>query len=240
LPDTRIVVRRSIVLTKAADDVVEGWLEDNFHHFGVSIGHQGGRVRDVRAETLRYPWSTCAEAGQPLLSLIGQALEPSAPRLAARLPMRLQCTHLFELAMLAIAHACRDVHGRRYDMIVRQDASHSEMFYATLAMDGVEVMCLEAAGSTITQPTEFAGKDLYKGFRAWLSILPVETAEQMWLMRRAFWLGAGVSRVKPASNADGMGLGAVCHSFQPEQRFRARPMEGSQIDVSALERSLLP
>jgi hypothetical protein len=68
------IFRRQIDLRAWDGHTVVGWLEDEFHHFGVTLIHDGGHIRDVRVATPRHPWSTCAGAGVPLRALIGQPL----------------------------------------------------------------------------------------------------------------------------------------------------------------------
>jgi len=67
-----------------------GWLEDDFHHFGVTIEHEGGRVVDVRMAAPRTPWSTCPGAAKPLQALLGKPLVARASDVGSLLDMRLQ------------------------------------------------------------------------------------------------------------------------------------------------------
>ena len=63
--------RRRIELVTVSPEVVQGELEDDFHHFRVSIAHDGAKVTAVEGTAVRHPWSTCPDALTPLRSLVG-------------------------------------------------------------------------------------------------------------------------------------------------------------------------
>jgi len=230
--DAHVIVRRSIALASPEAGTVTAWLEDNFHHFGVLLKHDAGRVIDVAAATIRFPWTTCGHAGSPLKMLAGQALIGRPEMLAALLPMQLQCTHLFELAALAMVHAAHSASDRRYDMVVRKDGILPGQNRGTLMRDGQEISSIKVDGSMILGPAGYAGRDLYKGFRKWLAECSDEEAMTLWLLRRSLWLGKGMSLFKPQPVAAATDMGAVCYSYQPEQRDHAFAVSDSIIDVT--------
>lgn len=243
MPQTDRLASRAIALASTEPGVATGWLEDNFHHFGVRITHDGSRVSDVEVSTVRYPWTTCAGAGEPARDIIGMDLFARAEMLGAELPMAMHCTHVFELAGLVIAHACRGEDDRFIQMdVTLAEASGGEPMKAlacTWTCNDVAGPRLLAEGGIILEPSTLAGKPLYKGFRVWAtSIDPVE-AERLWLMRRVVWLAEGADMFTPRAVADDTGLGHVCHTYQPEQRHRARSISGSRIDVNDPENVLL-
>lgn len=219
-------------MTGCGSGVHEGWVEDNFHHFGVTIRSADGVVTDVEGKTLRYPWSTCAEAGSPLRALIGEPLQYRAADIATRLPRQLQCTHLFEVALLTIAHAATGRGAVRYDVSVSLSEQDPKRFFSTTLRNETTVLELEVSGTEIIAPAALSARDLYKGFHSWLRSLPDDEAEAMWITRRTCWLAAGAASYRRTENPDGLGLGEVCHTFQPAQRFRAHFMSGSVIDIS--------
>src|SRR6185312_8814867 len=52
--------RRRIRVTASPDQAaVTAELEDDFHHFRVTVAHDGACVTGVRATGVRFPWSTC-------------------------------------------------------------------------------------------------------------------------------------------------------------------------------------
>ncbi|WP_313802916.1 hypothetical protein [Sphingobium sp.] len=236
--DDDVLVRRSIALASPEAGVVTAWLEDNFHHFGVRLMHDGNRVTRIAAATIRFPWTTCGGAGQPLKALEGQALIARPDALSTLLPMQFQCTHLFELAALAMVHAAHGDVDRRYDMVVRKDSAFPGRHRGTMGRDGRDVLCMDIDGSMIQAPAAYSGHDLYKGFRKWLAGFSDEEAVTLWLMRRLFWLSAGLVHFKPRPVAAGTGMGALCHTYQPEQRYHAYAMN-TIIDVTDTRVTLL-
>jgi hypothetical protein len=61
-------LRRRIALSAESSERATGWVEDDFHHFGVMIEHRAGVVTRVTAVAPRAPWSTCPAAVLPLPS----------------------------------------------------------------------------------------------------------------------------------------------------------------------------
>ncbi len=110
--------RRLIDLRRQDDRTAVGWMEDDFHHFGVTVVHDGGVVVDVRAMAVRYPWTTCPGATEPLKALVGKPLVSRSSDIGGLIDMRVQCTHLFDLAGLVLAHAARGGDHRRYEVTV--------------------------------------------------------------------------------------------------------------------------
>lgn len=229
--DGELLIRRSLSLAARDEGTVVGWVEDNFHHLGVTVRHDGVTVRAVSAATVRIPWTTCCEAGTPLEALVGQPLLRRASLLARRVPMQFQCTHLFELAALAMVHASARRADRRYDIVVRRDPTRAEEMTGTLAENGEVVLAWTVVEGRIAGPREYAGQSLFEGFRDWLEALSDEEAGHVWMLRRGFWLAAGLSAFQPRAVAAETGLGHVCYSYQPAQRDRAYAIGNSQLDM---------
>ena len=53
-------------------------LEDNFHHFTLSLESDNGVIREVTGNAFRIPWTSCGGATEVLASLAGKPLEPLA------------------------------------------------------------------------------------------------------------------------------------------------------------------
>src|SRR5690554_7663795 len=96
--------RRFINLQNKSGEVT-GHLEDDFHNFVIYLRHDCKRVISISAEVIRYPWSTCPGAVQPLQALVAKPLVSRASDIGKLIDMRTQCTHLFDLAGLMMAHA---------------------------------------------------------------------------------------------------------------------------------------
>ncbi len=107
--------RRRIRMTATGPGVVEGALEDDFHHFEVTLRHDGRRVAGVEARSRRWPWSTCPDAAAHLRPLEGMELSPRCTAVAQVADPRMNCTHQFDLAGLCVSHAARGIERRQYD-----------------------------------------------------------------------------------------------------------------------------
>lgn len=118
------IFRRQIDLRSWDARTVVAWLEDECHHFGLTLTHDGERVTAVRVATPRDPWTSCAAVGEPLQALVGQPLVARCTDLGALVDMRRQCTHVFDLAGLALALAYARRQHRRYHGTVCPLAQH--------------------------------------------------------------------------------------------------------------------
>lgn len=234
-----IAIRRAITLEASSPTCCQGWLEDNFHHFGVTIRHDGDRVLDVEGTAVRYPWTACPGAAVQLRALVGTLLRERADVLSKDFPIEQNCTHLFELAALTIAAVKRDVPTGRRELIVWKSDDADGKMEAVLLEDRTEVLRMAVTGSVITGPEMYAGRDLYRDFRAWIGRSPPREAERLWLLRRALWLADGADKFTPRKVADETGLGFVCHTYQPAQRHSAWAMPASRIDPNEPGRSML-
>ncbi len=98
--------RRKIHLINQPGRVVAA-LEDDCHGFRVTLHHDGATVTEVEAETLRIPFDTCPGAIEPIKALSGIALGSEPKTITTQVSPFSNCTHLFDLSVLAISHASR-------------------------------------------------------------------------------------------------------------------------------------
>lgn len=228
------IYRRQIDLDAPDAQTVVGWLEDESHHFGLTLVHDGTHIREVRMASPRYPWTTCAEAGEPLQALVGKPLVARASQVGTLVDMRLQCTHLFDLASLMVAHAHAGRGRRRYHGTIeplaaaRPDAPDGWL-RATLQRDGGVVLQWDLHDDRIMAPDAHAGRTIYHGFREWTESLDPEEAEQALVLRRVAFVSNGRRiTIEHLGSAAELGQAAVCHSFQPAQREHAIPIANSR------------
>lgn len=216
------VFRRQIDLRAWDEQTAVGWLEDEHHHFGITLLHDGRRIREVRMAAPRYPWATCAEAGHPLQALIGKPLVRRCTEVGAMLDMRRQCTHLFDLVSLLVAHALSGRTHRRYHGTVqalRDDTPGAppDWLRATLQRDGQDVMSWILHDDLIMAPEPYAGRRILHGFRQWLETRGEVEAEDAFVLRRVAFVSNGRKiSIEGTKVAAEMGQGPVCHTFQPE------------------------
>ena len=219
--------RRILVRTVAPGEVVTD-LEDDFHHFRVTLRHDGRVVESVEAESIRWPWSTCPGAAVPLRALAGAPLSRRWTHAARFAKPALNCTHQFDAAAHAITQAARvgdgsGGAGRQYDVeIAALLARGHEPALNRLWVDGRLALQwrMQAAREPIDLPPELAGAPWRGGFLRWADEhLDPDRAEQACVLRRASDIGMGrgmpLDDIPVASQLPGSMRG-VCHSLQPE------------------------
>jgi Protein of unknown function (DUF2889) len=215
-----------------ATGTVEGGLEDDLHYFTVTVRHDHQRVQAIESHSVREPWSTCADAAAPLRELAGMPLSERCLAIGDHAAPLQHCTHQFDLAGLAVAHAARVEAGgperRQYDIEVPFGLLQGGERAATLERDGTVLLQWTLRGHRIVAPEPYAGVD--RGFFRWADEhLPVDDAEAAIVMRRACTIGMG--RGVDLDQYDNLGqlpeLAPVCYSMQPERapvafRYRNR------------------
>lgn len=223
---------RQIDLKTWDEHTVVGWLEDDFHHFGVTITHDGGIVTNVEMSSPRTPWATCGGASAPLKALIGKPLITRSSNIGQLIDMRLQCTHVHDLTGLALAHAAHGRQHRRYHVILNDRELLPHEGQRTLAdfgpgrvelfRDGERVLWWEIDRDRIVAPAAASGQSVQKGFREWTETMDEEQAEYATIVRRAILVIGGRSmNHDDFINAAAMNMPPLCHSFQPAQSERA-------------------
>ena len=222
--------RRAIRITADARSVVAE-IEDDFHHFLVEVDHEGGQVTRASGRAVRYPWSACPLAAGELKSLTGMPLTSDPTAIFRFCDPLAQCTHMFEMAGLAVSQAARGCGVRRYDAFV-SDPSDGETT-AELRCDGEMLLSWRLQDGLIVAPDAFAGRRPGDIRSRDLRHLPHETAEAVLILRRAVWLAVSRSLdVDAFATAADMGRGGVCFTFQPERAATATRRHGSVRDFS--------
>jgi hypothetical protein len=248
MPEHASCARRAIDLKTSGRSVV-AWLEDDFHHFGIEMRHDGDKVIAVDGQAARFPRDTCPGAVGILQEVVGMPLDERSTALGQYTNMRFHCTHMYDLLGLAIAHAASGRQHRRYDAVVpdREPFGIVDMASAVggstrpeLYRDGERVMAWEVEGNMIKGPAPYAGISMGRGFRQWTETLNPEEAEAAHVLRRATLIALGRLVDLQDLPPEGVkGTVGVCHSFQPEVARRAVHVIGSTRDYSNDPQSLL-
>ncbi|WP_338922646.1 DUF2889 domain-containing protein [Pseudomonas silesiensis] len=214
---------------------VRAALEDDFHHFRVWVLHHDGEVTAIGGEALRYPYSLCSQACGQLQQLPGMKLDRVAHSVTRQTDTSHQCTHLLDLAGLAIATAARGTDQRRYEINIGQRIDNRTR--AILIRDGNEDLTWEVNGTMIEGPSPYSGINLREGMARWaLNALNEEAAEAALLLRRCTLISMGRAynldeQIHAASTAR-------CYSQQPVRAEQALRMKGSTLDFSHEQASL--
>jgi len=214
---------------------VRAALEDDFHHFRVCATYRDGVLTAVGGEALRYPYSACMQATEPLERLVGMRLSRVAHSVTRQTDAQHQCTHLLDLAGLAIAAAARQSRTRRYDIEVPSRIDNRTT--ARLTRDTDWRMDWAVNGSLIEAPEPFVGVNLREGMARWaLQTLPEEEAEAALILRRCTLISLGREYdLDSQTHAVPSGL---CYSQQPERAEQAIRIKGSTWDFGSSQEEL--
>lgn len=205
--------RRRFRVTPAPGQVCSE-VEDDYHCMRVTIHHDGGVATSIEPLMIRAPWTTCPGAVEQLRqTFTGAALEA----FTARGDKPSNCTHLYDLALLAAAHAGDDA-ALVYDILVSDPVDGQRR--AELRRDGEPVLGWSEAGLCITEPAELAGLTLDK-MRPWIDSLDPPRQEQARLLRWGNFLANGRS-IPLEKQSDASRMPANCYTFQPQRAVVAR------------------
>jgi len=245
-PSTRLpygegVYRRAFALVGGEGRVVAD-MEDDFHRFRVTLEHDGERVTRVVGESIRYPWTECPGAAAVLAGLAGMPLTTRPTAAGEHADPRANCTHLFDTAALAVAHAAAARSRRRYDLEVPD--RRGDRTQARLRRDGRPLLEWEIEGTQIVAPAPYAGHALRgSAFLRWVEReLDPELGEAALLLRRVCFISAGRMRDLDAAPNAGAYLplaAGSCYSFTPGIAERALRVRGMTHDFTHRPQALL-
>ena len=148
-----------------------------------------------------------------------------------------QCTHLHDLACLAIAQAARGATRRRYDVELPDRVGGATE--VRLERDGETFVSWSLEGSTIRACSlgRFDGAPLSgRGFHERIAALEdPDRVEAVWVLQRAVFIGTGrrhdfESMDRATRFADV--VGGACHTFSPERVGEARKIPGTVRDFT--------
>lgn len=194
-----------------------GWvrteLEDDYHCMAVTLRHRSGVVTAVEAEMDRAPWTTCPGAPAQLQKTFeGATLEG----VARRGEKSQNCTHLYDLAQLAAAHA-GDAASRVYDILASDPVDGGRLI--ELRRDGKTVLRWREENGRLVEPPAAAGATLLN-MRAYLESLPAAEQEEARLLRWGAIVAHGRS-IPMADQSDAKRMPPNCFTFQPDRAARA-------------------
>jgi hypothetical protein len=241
--------RRRIRVETVEPGVILSQLEDDFHHFVVTLRHDGDVVQAVTGAAHRWPWSTCPDAARSLPALAGMPLSLRFTAAGAWTDPKQNCTHQFDAACHAITHAARGGavgSTRQYDLeIPRRDFEANGETRVRLWVDGAPRLAWTLTWNGIVDLPEppFDTAPWRGGFMRWAdATLPEDDAESAITLRRASDIGMGrgmdLESVPVASELP-RSMGAVCYSMQPGIVEVALRHRGSIRDFASQPERLL-
>ena len=209
------IARRRIRLTGSPGRVV-GELEDHAHGMRCTIEHDGSVITAVNADFRRIPMSTCLGAGDPLAELVGVAVGSGFADFFRDGRARRNCTHMFDIAWLATAHAARGDVVRQYD-VEMPDEDADGRTTTRLLRDGELVLEWELLNAVIQAPAELAGRELFRGFTSWaVDRYEGDALEAVLVLQKARFVSRSrrfLMRPGPLAQIEKDALTGVCHGY---------------------------
>lgn len=236
--------RRRFRIWTPAHGVVVSALEDDFHRFVVTIDHDGEKVTKLSCESQRWPWTTCPAAAEPLRALEGMPLSTRFTAASRWTDPKLNCSHQFDTACLAITHAASGRAERVYDAEVPLRDFETGDVHVRLWVDGEARLAWQLTWNGIEDAEPPYDEAPWRGgFMRWAdATLPPEQAEAAIVLRRAADIGMGrgmdLDSIPVASQLPNSMTG-ICHTMTPgvaEVAFRNR---GSIRDFARSPEDLL-
>jgi hypothetical protein len=163
---TGSTIRR--VSLRALSDRVGGHLLDNFHEMRCSVEHDASIVTAITGESIRIPTTACPGAAGQLHSLVGLPIGTPTRDFYAGGIARHHCTHLLDLAVMAIGHAQRPPADILYEAEVPDEVDSP--VHITIWRNGRLVCRWLGRQGAILEPLELRGRPLGAGFAPWASL----------------------------------------------------------------------
>lgn len=214
--------------------MLDAELEDDVHRFAIQIGHDGSLIKNVSAQTLRIPYTTCSgAAGFIEDQLVGKEISE-----VAKSDPKPHCTHMIDLASVATHFA-----GRQGTHILDMKVADriDKRTTATAEYNDREVLRWQLDGIDIAGPVEWRDRDLRK-LRHWRSELSPDMGLYAFVLRGAV-LVSGVRNL-PGDYATPPGgiitsRAGACYTHQRDQQKHAQPIGKPRKDFSTGEQTPL-
>jgi len=212
------IFRRRIRLVNHPNKVIAE-LEDCCHGFRSTVYHDGKNITDIQAESIRTPLSTCVDAVIPIRAMIGLPLTTKPTEIGRTVNPKSNCTHLYDLTILAISHCLRDTTIRQYDIAVDDEGETPTT--VTVHRDGIEILNWKIKQWTVSEPTPLQGKPLHKGFASWAKeVFCDDELEAAFVLQKGYFVAQAriidIDKLAGSAAADYPSLLGVCYTYSPE------------------------
>ncbi len=198
-------------------------MEDDYHCMSVTLVHDNVTANVVKADLERAPWTTCPGAVEKCeATFTGVALDAFAELKSKST----NCTHLFDLALLAAAHAFDDT-PLVYDVYVSDPVE--DVRHAIIYRNGESVLGWSDAKYRIIEPAELAGTKL-NDMRSWMDTLDPAQQEAARILRWVSMIAHGRT-IPMDKQSDASRMPPSCFTFQPERAAEAQRI-GKILDFS--------
>lgn len=146
-------------------DRIESTLNDNHHSMACRMTLDGDIIVGVEGQMARVPLTTCAGAPARLQEFVGSSVHKSAAEWNAGGRALHHCTHLFDMALIAIEFAASGAPGQRIDIVI-PDAPDG-LLTVIGYVDDVPRVQFTVEQDIIIAPEQWAGRHVKKGFVSW-------------------------------------------------------------------------
>lgn len=209
---------------------MSAWVEDDYHHMGVTLRHDGRRIAAVSAELLRAPWTTCPGAVAKLEETFTGAALAEAVAFGEK---KQNCTHLHDMAGFAAAHAL-DAVPTCYRVVATDPVAGVR--HLSVTRNGEPVHRWLERDNRLAEPAELAGRSLFE-IGDWLAELDVAEQEAARILRWGSIVAHG-RQIPIEDQSDASRIPPNCYTFQPGRRERARRV-GEIVDFATADRAPL-
>lgn len=193
---------------------VQAEVEDDFHCMSVIVHHDGETATRIVPEMRRVPWSTCPGAENELTQTFTGVALVSFPERGEK---KANCTHLYDLALLAASHVtdeCQTV----YDIRITDPVDNQR--HAEIRRNGETLLTWIESGFQLVKPESAVGVRLDK-LRPWIETLEPALQEPARLLQWGNMLANG--RIIPLEKqSDATRMPPNCYTFQPERAVVAK------------------
>jgi hypothetical protein len=228
---------RRIIRLGAEDGLVSAHLTDNFHELRCRVRHDGKSVLAIEGTPIRLPTTACPGAIAVLQELVGTALTASGKEFYGDGRARHHCTHLYDLAVLAIRHAGRAPGTTSYDAVVPDETNAPVVLSITRNGDSVHRWTVR--DGVILDPPHLAGRTLEKGFAGWaVQAFTDDELEAATILARTWLIAIGrrflidaAAGLPITQNGEMRGR---CYAYAPERADQARFVPGQLRDPDTL------
>lgn len=204
-------------------------LEDDYHAMAVTMHHDGEVITAIAGEMARVPWTPCPGAADMIArTFTGVALDA----VVARGEKRTNCTHLYDLTLLAASHA-KDGEATLYDIAVSDSADGAVR--AEIRRNGDRVLSITHNADVICNPAPVAGRSLFD-LRDWIAAMPdAIDREAARLLQWATIIAHGRAMTLE-QHSDISRTPTSCYTFQEERRHSATRLNTiKEFSVSGIE-----
>lgn len=242
-PDWGTGVLRRAFRLRGFSGGVEAALEDMCHAMICTVRHDGNVVTSVEADFRRYTLQLCPGASEPLKQIVGMPLSTSTAQFFANGRARQNCTHMLDLAWLALRHASRGETEWLYEVEI-PDALEGPV-HGILRCNGKVVQDWIVERNVIVSPPALAGQALAGGFTRWLlseSGLPDQAVEECLVLHKGFFMtGARQFMIPegPLSEEYRKSIAGACFGYAHERIDDAVGIPGMKRDFSHHPEKLL-